>query len=131
MSVLASAIPSNSHDLFAEGLIPLNGVKHLPFVAPGRRGKKRDDSVIYRWAFRGVRGIRLEKTVPHLTIKLICDQYEPPLRRHHVVNALEAADIRPAMKLGQCNLFAPEDLPRIRRALQQHCRRPLAAAAAQ
>ena len=45
-------------DLTAENLIPLRAVpRHLP---PRPNGKRLHVSAIYRWAQRGVRGVRLE-----------------------------------------------------------------------
>jgi hypothetical protein len=44
-----------------EDAIPLAEVRDQTFC-PKRRGKKLDRSVVFRWASRGVRGIKLETT---------------------------------------------------------------------
>ena len=41
-------------------LIPLSQVPRLPFMPRPRRGRKMAASTIFRWAQRGVRGVRLE-----------------------------------------------------------------------
>jgi hypothetical protein len=43
-----------------EGLIPLADVPDLAFMPRRRRGRKLHASCVYRWAQRGVRGIKLE-----------------------------------------------------------------------
>jgi hypothetical protein len=44
----------------SEELIPLTRVPTLPFVPRRRRGKKLNQTTVFRWANPGVRGARLE-----------------------------------------------------------------------
>lgn len=46
-------------DLSPTSLVPL---REVPDLLPRRRGRKVHHSTVYRWAARGVRGVRLETT---------------------------------------------------------------------
>src|SRR5438552_2514025 len=49
-----------SIDITIERLVRLDQVPRLPFLPPGRNGKKLHSATVYRWAQRGVRGVILE-----------------------------------------------------------------------
>ena len=47
-------------DMRTETLVPLRAVPGLPMIPRRRRGAKLHVSTVFRWAQRGVRGVRLE-----------------------------------------------------------------------
>ena len=53
----SSAATLAENDLFSEGLVPLGDV---PKLLPKRQGKPPHISTAFRWAQRGIHGVRLE-----------------------------------------------------------------------